>query len=127
MTTTPLATDTTGDKIANARKAIGAGVSAAFAAAVPLLGTALVDGTVDGTEAGGIAAAFAGALVTVTYVTWQTVNRPKPTDVAALANAVAAVPPIVVQAVPADQVTYVGPPVLPTEPGVDDGPAHRAS
>jgi len=101
--TTPVV-DTTGNKIDNARKSIAAGVSAAFAASIPLVGAALTDGVVTGQEAGGIAAAFAGALVTVGYVTWQTVNKPKPTDVAALDAQVtqlaAASAPIVVVAAP---------------------------
>jgi drug/metabolite transporter superfamily protein YnfA len=81
--------DTTGDKVANARKSIGAGVSAAFAAAIPLVGVALTDGVVTGQEAGGVAAAFAGALVSVAYVTWQTVNKPKPSEQEALGKLIA--------------------------------------
>lgn len=108
--------DSASDKLANVRKAIGAGVSAAFAAAVPLLGLALTDGVVTGEEAGNVAAAFAGGLISVAYVTWQTVNRPKPSDVAKLQDMVAAVPPIVLQAADPSTVQYVGSPELPVDP-----------
>ena len=113
MSIPELATDTTKDKLAAARKAVGAGVSAAFAAAVPLVGVALTDGVVTGQEAGGVAAAFAGALVSVAYVTWQTVNKPTPSDVAALTAAVQAVPPIVLEAVPNSEQSYQGWVTLP--------------
>jgi len=104
--------------------AIGAAVSKAFAAAIPLVGSALTDGTVTADEAGGIAAAPAGALVTVDYVTWQTVNKAKPSDAAALAQAAAAIPPIVLQAVDPTTVQYIGAPELPVD--VTDGHAHGA-
>jgi len=120
--TTPLVVDSTADKFANARKALAAGVAAAFAAGVPVFGNAILDGAVSGDEAGLVAAAFFGALFSVTYVTWQTVNRPKPTDIAALAAAVSAVPPVVVQGVDAASVEYVGEPELPEDPA----PKHAA-
>lgn len=127
--------DSTGDKLANARKAIAAGVAAAFAAGIPLFGKSILDGTVTGDEAGLIASAFFGALVSVTYVTWQTVNKPKPSDIVALQAAVAAVPPIVVQGFDPTSVEFVGLPDLPADPAdltastdvVDKpGPDHRA-
>ena len=114
-------TDTFDQKVANGRKAIAAGVSAGFAAAVPLVGAALTDGQVTGDEAGGIAAAFAGALVTVAYVTWQTVNKARPSDVAKLEQAVGAVPPIVLEAVDPATIEYVGEPDLLVEGDVGHG------
>jgi hypothetical protein len=133
-TPTPEVTDTAGDKLANARKAIAAGVAAAFAAGIPLFGKAILDGVVTADEAGTTAAAFVGALVSVAYVTWQTVNKPKPTDVLALQEAVAAVPPIVIAtAVDPAAVEYVGLPDLPVDPATSTdvvvdkpGPDHRA-
>ena len=126
MTTTdptlPEVKNTTGDLLANGRKAAGAGVAAAFAAAVPVLGTALTDGVLDGDELGTIAAAFFGALVSVGYVTWQTVNRPTPKQEAQFVQAVDAaahaVPPIVVQGVDPATVEYVGAPDLPIYSGI---------
>jgi len=123
MTTTdptlPEVKNTTGDLLANGRKAAGAGVAAAFAAAVPVLGTALTDGVLNGDELGTIAAAGFGALLSVGYVTWQTVNRPTPKQEAQFVQAVDAaahaVPPIVVQGVDPALVEYVGAPDLPVE------------
>lgn len=123
MTTTdptlPEVKNTAGDLITNGRKAIAAGVAAGFSAAVPLVGAALTDGHLDGDELGGIAAAFAGALFAVGYVTWQTVNRPTPKQEAEFVQAVDAaanaVPPIVVQGVDPAVVEYVGEPELPVD------------
>jgi len=129
--TLPEVKNTMSDLLANGRKAAGAGFAAAFAAGIPVLGTALADGVVTGDEVGTIAAAFFGALFSVGYVTWQTANKPTPVQEAAFVQAVdqaaAAVPPIVVQGVDPATVEYVGPPTLPVEPLVDDGePKHRA-
>ena len=85
--------DTVGAKLANARKAIGAGVTAGLAAATPLFISAIQIGSdggasVTGNEIGAIGGGFVAALLSVGYVTWQTANKPKPTDVAKIGAAI---------------------------------------
>lgn len=101
--------DTVSDKLANARKAIGAGVTAGIAAATPLIVNAVQLGsdggaTVTGAEIGIVVGGFFAALASVGYVTWQTANKPKPSDVAeteaVIAKVAAASAPIVVVASP---------------------------
>lgn len=123
--------DTTSDKIGNARKAIAAGVAAAFAAGIPIFGRSILDGVITGDEAGLIASAFFGALASVGYVTWQTVNRIKPTDIPKMEAIVGGVPQVVLRAADPATVQYVGLPDVPTDPAdldkaedeVDETPA----
>lgn len=92
-TTNEPVVDTFKDKLGNARKAIGAGVTAGLAAATPLFISAIQIGsdggaTVTGNEIGAIGGGFVAALLSVGYVTWQTANKPKPTDVAKIEKAI---------------------------------------
>lgn len=113
--------DTFKDKLANARKAVGAGVTAGIAAATPLFINALQLGSeggasITGPEIGLVVGGFFGALASVGYVTWNTVNKPTPADIAALSAAVSAVPPVFINSTPPSQQEYDGIPVeIPVE------------
>lgn len=64
------------DVLANARKALVAGLAAGVAAIVPLGFAALADGKIDAPEVTGLVTAFVGFSGAAAYATYKTGNKP---------------------------------------------------